>query len=192
VINDYGMPSAVSPNESQTLQTLLQAQFNDTGITVDNHATGGTSSSLKNEMLGMDGNGAPFADRIKNSPASIVIESHTLNDALGGETVDDYRQYLAAWVVAVKAAGKIPVLEESIPVCDGDRPQLAAYVQAMDDAAAAYNIALISQYAYLQTVPNYCSHLTAGVDPDAAIYAIKAQREGVIVESLVQDIVGTK
>lgn len=56
----------------------------------------------------------------------------------------------------------------------------------MDDAAAAYDIALISQYAYLQTVPNYCAHLTAGFYPDAAIYAIKAQREGAIVEPMVQ------
>ena len=144
-VSNYGMASTVTPNEPQDLQALLQAQLNDTGITVANHATGGTSSSLMNEMLGMDGNGAAFADRIKTSPALIVIESHTRNDALGGETIDDYRKYLAAWVVAVRAAGKIPVVEESGPMCDSDHPQLAEYVQAMDDAAAQFNVALVSR-----------------------------------------------
>jgi hypothetical protein len=182
-----GMPSIIAPNEPQSLQALLQAQFNDTGITVANHATGGTSSSLQNEMLGMDGNGAPFADRIKLSSASIVLESHALNDALGGETINDYRQYLAAWVVAVRAAGKIPVLEESGPTCDSDHPQLAAYVQAMDDAAAQFNVPIVTQYAYIIGLSNWQSHMTSCLVPDAYLDGIKAQREEAVIALLVKN-----
>src|SRR5258708_29180559 len=84
-------------SEPAGAQAILQAQFNDTGITIANHATGGSSSSLFNELRGMDGAGAPFADRIKTSKAAIVKDDHAVNDALGGETLDDYRQYLAQW-----------------------------------------------------------------------------------------------
>lgn len=184
--NSFGMVSMVTPNEPQTLQSILQTQFNDTGISVANHATGGTSSSLMNEMLGQDGNGAPFADRIKLSPSQIVIESHTLNDALGGETINDYRQYLAAWVVAVRAAGKIPVLEESGPTCDGDHPQLAAYVQAMDDATAQFNVPIVTQYAYISGLPNWQSHMASCLYPDSYLLQIKAQREAVVLASIIK------
>jgi hypothetical protein len=189
-VNNFGMTSLVVPNEPQTLQALLQAQFNDTGIMVTNRATGGTSSSLMNEMLGMDGNGAPFADRIKLSSSTYVIESHTRNDALGGETINDYRQYLAAWVVAVRAAGKVPVLEESGPVCDGDHPQLAAYVQAMDDAAAQFNVPLITQHAYINGLPNWQSHMASCLYPDAYLLQLKAKREQAVIASLIKASLG--
>ncbi|PRZ56196.1 hypothetical protein BX589_102397 [Paraburkholderia fungorum] len=188
-VSDYGMWSTVTPSEPQALQALLQNQFNDTGITVVSHATGGTSSSLQNEMLGMDGNGAPFADRIKLSSASYVIESHTRNDALGGETIDDYRQYLAAWVAAVRVSGKIPVLEESGPVCDSDHPQLAAYVQAMDDAAVQFGVALVSQYAYISSLPNWQAHMASRLYPDAYLLQIKAQREAAVIAPLVRNLI---
>lgn len=189
-VTDFGLFSHVTPNEPQGLQALLRAQFNDTGITVANHATGGTSSALMNEMLGVDGNGAPFADRIKQSPARFVIESHTRNDSLGGETINDYRQYLAAWVVAVRAAGKIPVLEESGPVCDWEHPQLVAYVQAMDDAAAQFSVPIVMQYAYLSALPNWQSHMASCLYPDAYLLQIKAQRELAVIGPLVHQVIG--
>ena len=189
-VSDFGMFSTVTPNEPQTLQTLLQAQLNDSGISVTNHATGGTSSSLKNELAGLDGNGAPFADRIKLSTASIVVESHARNDALGGETIADYRQYLAAWVVAVRASGKIPVLEESSPTCDSDHPQLAAYVQAMDDAAAQFNVPIVTQYAYISSLPNWQSHMASCLYPDSYLLQIKAQREQAVIAPLVRSTIG--
>jgi hypothetical protein len=189
-MNQYGFPSVVSPNEPAALQALLRQQFNDTGITVSSHATGGTSSSLYNELRGMDGNGDPFANRIKLSAASIVIESHTINDALGGETVADYRQYLADWVVAVRAAGKTPVLEESGPVCDSDHPQLAAYVQAMDDAAAAYDVPIIKQYSYIEGIAGWQSHMTGCLYPDATLLAAKAQQELVVIALMVKAQIG--
>ena len=164
-------------NETDQSQSLLQATLNDTAVTIANHATGGTSSSLKNEMLGMDGNGAPFAERIKTSTASIVIDNHAINDALGGETLADYRQYLAQWIAAVRAAGKMPVLEEPGPVCDGDHPQLAAYVDAMNDAAAQFNVPIVKQFDYIQTLPNWQTHMASCFYPDEWLLQIKGQRQ---------------
>jgi hypothetical protein len=189
-VDQYGFMSMVTPNEPAALQALLRQKFNDTGITVSSHATGGMSSSLYNELRGMDGNGDPFANRIKLSAAHIVIESHTLNDALGGETLADYRQYLADWVVAVRAAGKLPVLEESGPVCDSEHPQLAAYVQAMDDAAVAYDVPIIKQYSYIQGIAGWQSHMTGCLYPDAMLLAAKASQELTVIAPLVKAALG--
>jgi hypothetical protein len=117
----------ISPDEADALQMLLQNEFNDTGITLGNNARGGTASSLMNMLDGMDGSGAPFTAILAEIPAPIVIDNHAVNDALGGETLSDYSGYLEQFIEDVRAAGKIPVLEEPGPVCDGNHPQLGAY-----------------------------------------------------------------
>jgi hypothetical protein len=184
VFGDDAMMGATSlmgraqQSETDQSQTLLRATLNDDAIIITNHATGGTSSSLKNELDGMDGNGAPFADRIKTSAASIVIDNHGVNDMLGGESLADYRQYLAQWVAAVRAAGKTPVLEEPGPTCDGDRPQLAAYVSAMNEAAAQFNVLIIRQYDAILALPNWQSHMNACLHPDEWLLQIKGHIQG--------------
>ncbi|TXD58934.1 hypothetical protein FUT88_13315 [Ralstonia sp. TCR112] len=180
------MMGRAQQNETDQSQSLLQATLNDTAVTIANYATGGGSSSLKNEMLGMDGNGAPFADRIKTSAASIVIDNHAINDALGGETLVDYRQYLAQWIAAIRAAGKTPVLEEPGPVCDGDHPQLAAYVDAMNDAAAQFNVPIVKQFDYIQTLPNWQSHMKGCFYPDEWMLQIKGKRQADLLAPLIQ------
>lgn len=184
------MMGRAQQSETDQSQSLLRATLNDGAITVANHATGGTSSSLKNEMLGMDGNGAPFADRIKASSASIVIDNHAINDALGGETLADYRLYLAQWIGAVRAAGKTPILEEPGPVCDGDHPQLAAYVDAMNDAAAQFNVPIVKRFDYIQTLPNWRSHMNSRFYPDEWMLQIKGRRQADLIAPLVKNIIG--
>jgi len=178
------MMGVAQQSETVQSQALLRAQSGD-GITIINRATGGRSSSLKNQMNGMDGNGAPFADRIKTSAASIVIDNHAMNDALGGETLDEYRQYLAQWVTAVRAAGKTPVLEEPNPVCDGDHPRLAAYVAAMNDAAVQFSVPLVKQYDYIQTLPNWQSHMSGCLYPDEWMLQVKGQRQAEVLRPIV-------
>lgn len=184
------MTSLVTPNEPQTLQTLLQSQFNDTGITVANHATSGTSSSLQNELSGMDGGGPPTPQRLAQSSATIVIEGHILNDFYDGETVNDYAGYLGQWIQDARAAGKTPVLEEPGPVCDGNHPQLVQYVAAMDAAAKQYGVALIKQYAYISSIPGWCGHMAQGFYPDAYIAQLKAKQEQAVIAPLVQAAIG--
>jgi hypothetical protein len=184
------MPVTVTPNEQANLQSALQSQFNDTGITVANNATGGTSSSLANEMDGMDGGGSAEPQRMIASGASIVIQEHMLNDAFGGETVDQYTGYLTQWVEDARAAGLTPVLEESGPVCDGDHPQLASYVDAMNDVGRRLNVPVIHQYSYIQGIAGWQSHLMSCIYPDATLLAAKAQQELIVIAPLVKAALG--
>jgi hypothetical protein len=177
-------------SEPADTQTILQAQFGST-VTVDNKAEGGTASTLVNMMNGVDGGGPPFAQRILSSKAQIVLDAHAVNDDLS-QSLGPYSDALVAWVQAVRAAGKVAVLEEPGPVCDDSRPYLANYVSVMDNIAAQYSVPIVKQYDYLQTIPNLCSHYTAGIYPDNAIYAIKAQRQAAILAPLVQNIVGAQ
>jgi hypothetical protein len=180
----------ISPDEADALQMLLQSEFNNTGITLGNNARGGTASSLMNMLDGMDGSGAPFTAILAEIPAPIVIDNHAVNDALGGETLSDYSGYLVQFITDVRAAGKIPVLEEPGPVCDGNHPQLPQYVAAMDAVALQYGVALIKQYAYISGVAGWCGHMAQGFYPDAYIDQLKAKQEQAVIAPLVQAIVG--
>jgi hypothetical protein len=189
-ISSMGMASLVTPSEESDLQTALQSEFSDSGISVANDATGGLASSLPNELDGMDGGGAAEPQRMEQSGASIVIQEHMLNDALGGETAAEYSAYLAQWIQDARAAGLTPVLEESGPACDGNHPFLPQYVAAMDAAAVQYNVPLVQNYAYIQSIDGWCSHMVGGIYPDATILALKAKQEQAVIAPLVQKIIG--
>jgi hypothetical protein len=177
-------------SEPANTQSILQAQFRST-VTVDNRAEGGTASTLLNMMNGVDGGGPPFAQRVLSSKAQIVLDAHAVNDDLA-QSLGPYADALIAFVQATRAAGKIAVLEEPGPVCDDSRPHLENYVSVMDSVAEQYNVPLVKQFDYLQSIPNLCAHYTAGIFPDNAIYAIKAQRQAAVLAPLVQDIVGAQ
>lgn len=185
-MSQFGMPTVVTPNEAQALQTLLQKQFNDSGITVQNVSTGGTSSSLQNEIDGMDGLGVGQPQRMKQSGAQIVIEAHMLNDALGGETPDDYAGYLTQQVQNAQTAGVTLVFEEDSPVCDGDHPQLPIYVATMERIAAQYNVPIIKQYSAIQAIDAWKGHVLGCLVPDSALDAVKAQASEAVIMSLVK------
>jgi hypothetical protein len=185
-----GMISIVTPNEPTALQTLLQQQFNDTGITVANDATGGTASSLQNELDGMDGGGVAQPARMIRSAAKVAIEQHTLNDDLGGETLAQYSAYLGQWIQDAQENGIQPVLEEASPVCDGNHPLLPGYVAAMDAAAAAYNVPIINQYAYIESLPNWQAHMLNCTVPDAYLDGLKAAQEQTVIAPLVKQLIG--
>ncbi|SEI42846.1 GDSL-like Lipase/Acylhydrolase family protein [Paraburkholderia diazotrophica] len=185
-VDSMGMPVSVTPNEPQALQSLLQKQFRDSGITVQNAATGGRASSLMNELDGMDGGGPPLPQRLAETSASIIIEEHSVNDAYAGETVSDYTGYLEQWVQAIQASGKIAVLEEPSPLCDSDHPQLPQYVAAMDAIAAKYNVPIIKQYDYIKSITGWQSHMTQCLYPDAYLDDLKAKQEQALVAALVK------
>lgn len=191
-MNQYGMPSIVAPNAPTALQAILQKSFNDTGITVQNGATGGRASTLGNELAGMDGGGAALPDRIAQSQAAIVIDNHAVNDSISGEPLSWYQSYLGQWIADVRAQNKIPVLEEPGPVCDGQHPQLPQYVAAMDAAAQQYNVPIIKQYDFVQGILGWETHMTGCLYPDAALDAAKAQQEAAVITPLVRSIIGSK
>lgn len=188
-INAYGMVSMVTPNEPIALQNLLQQQFNDAGVSVLDASTGGTASSLQNELDGMDGGGQAQPARMAASSAKIAIEQHTLNDNLGGETLAEYTAYLGQWIRDAQASGITPVLEEASPVCDGNHPQLASYVAAMDSVAKQYGVPVIAQYTYIESIPDWRAHMLNCEIPDAYLDALKATQEQMIIAPLVKTLI---
>lgn len=188
-ISQFGVPTLVTPNEPAQLQSLLQSQFNDAGISVQNISSGGTSSSLMNELDGMDGLGDGQPQRMQASGATIVIEGHALNDALGGETVDQYSAYPGQWIQDARAANLTPVLDEPGPVCDGNHPQLPAYVAAMDAAAVTYNVPIIKTYSLISGTDGWQGHMLGCIVPDTTLDQIRAQAEQSVIAPLVESII---
>lgn len=182
------MPTITQQTEPADAQTILRAQFGD-GITISNLAEGGTASTLVNMMAGMDGGGPPFAQRMATSKADIELLNHAVNDDLS-QSLAPYADALVAWVQAVRAAGKVAVLEEPNPTCDSNHPYLANYVSVMDGVAQQYNVPIVKQFDYIQTLPNWQSHFSGCLYPDDAMLAIKAQRQAAVLAPLVKTIVG--
>jgi hypothetical protein len=181
------MGMASQQSEPADVQAMLRDLLSDQAITVDNRAEGGTASTIINMMNGVDGGGAPFAQRVLTSKAQIVLDNHAIEDDLS-QSLGPYADALIAWVQAVRAAGKIPVLEEPNPVCDADHPHLDNYVATMDGVAEQYNVPLVKQFDYIQTLPNWQSHFNACLYPDEWIFQIKAQREAAILAPIVQSL----
>jgi len=186
--NSNGMVTITQQTEPAGAQTLLRAQFGD-DVTIINNAEGGTASSLVNMMNGVDGGGAPFAQRILASPANVVLTNHAINDDLV-QSLGPYTDALIAWVLAVRKAGKIAVIEEPSPVCDGNHPYLENYVSVMDNVAAQYNVPLVKQYDYIQSLPNWQSHLSGCLYPDEWLLNVKAQRQAAVLAPLVKAAIG--
>lgn len=188
-ISPYGSSTMVSPTEPAALQALLQTEFNDSGVTVINATSGGTSSSLQNELDGMDGMGEGQPARMVASAAKIAIEQHALNDALGGETVEQYAAYLGQWIQDARANGIQPVLEEDSPVCDDNHPQLAAYATAVDAAGKQYGVPVIAQYNYVLSIPDWQAHMLDCIVPDAYLSGLKAKQEQTVIAPLVKVLI---
>jgi hypothetical protein len=186
----YGMPAITQQTEPVDSQALLRAQFGDS-VTISNLAEGGTASSLVNMMNGVDGGGPPFAQRMATSKADIELVNHAINDDLA-QSLGPYTDALIAWIQDVRIAGKAPVIEEPNPVCDGNHPYLENYVTTMDNIAAQYNVPLVKQFDYIQSLPNWQSHMSGCLFPDDWLLSIKAQRQAAVLAPLVKSIVGAQ
>jgi len=190
ITSESPFPTITPQSEPADLQAALQRQFQDLGISVSNDASGGTASSLGNELDGMDGMGPPLPQRLAASTAAIEIEQRGSTDMLGGESISDYQGYLAQWLQAVKAAGKIAILEEPGPQCGNVNPQLPAYVAAMDDFAKVNNVPLIAQYQPILALSDWTAHMDASCQfPDTALNQFKAQQELAVIAPLVQNLI---
>lgn len=169
------------------LQAILQKQYG-TSITVENHGSGG--SNIGDRINGTaPWYATPLVNALSTDAAQIVIGNWALNDSgpQNSESVAQYQAYLTDFVNQVRAAGKIPVLEEPNPMTAVT--PLADYVSAMDATAAAMNVPLIQQYQYILSIPNWQSMMSAdGAHPLDALYLIKAQREAAVIGPLVASL----
>jgi len=181
----YGMPTITQNTEPNDSQTILRATF--PGVTIANHASGGTASSLVNMMAGMDGGGPPFAQRIPGSKAVIVLDNHAINDDLV-QSLGPYTDALIQWIQDVRNAGKVPVIEEPNPVCDGNHPYLENYVATMQNIAIAYNVPIVHQYNEILAMPDWKAHMWSCFLPDDYLLNIKAQRQAAVLAPLVASL----
>lgn len=126
-----GYGAAAGQSEPDQIQTVL-------GITTVND---GVSATTANENLeGLAPFTSPLATRLAIDPSQIVVVNYAINDS-AYDTLDEYEQNLYDWVRAVRAAGKVPVLEEpnpsSLPAYQASMP---AFVAAMDRTAQALSL----------------------------------------------------
>jgi hypothetical protein len=188
----FGMPTMVKP-ASASLQDALQKQFNDTGVRVDNHATGGRAASLANLLDGMDGAGAPFAQRLASTQSTIVVISYGLNEQYGGQTVANFSGYLAQAIQTVRDAGRRPVLETPSPTCDSDHPFTADYAAAVKAAGITYNVPVVDNYAAISALSGWRSHMDSTCTlPDEALQQFIATQELVVIAPMVKTALGEK
>lgn len=176
---------------SASLQDALQKQFNDTGIQVANHATGGRAASLPNLLDGMDGGGAAFAQRLAATQSTIVVISYGLNEQYGGETTSDFSGYLAQAIQTVRDARRLPVLETPSPTCDTDHPLTASYAAAIKAAGVSYGVPVVDNFAAISALSGWRQHMDATCTlPDEALQQFTAQQELVVIAPLVKAALG--
>ena len=190
VVSQFGMVTMTSPTEPVVLQSLLQSEFSDTGLTVTNSSSGGTSSSLQNELSGMDGMGQGDPARMIASGAKIAVQAHSINDFLGGESVEEYQADLIIWVEDAQANGIQPVLQEPAPECDNLNPLQAEYVAAIDSVGQQLNVPVIPIYSYVQGLTNWQAHMQNCEIPDAYLDGLEAQQAQAVIAPLVKKIAG--
>jgi hypothetical protein len=184
------MVTMTSPTEPAALQSLLQSEFNDLGVTVANTSSGGEASSLQNELSGLDGMGQGEPARMIASGAKIAVQAHSINDFLGGESVEEYQSDLITWVEDAQQAGITPVLQEPSPECDNLNPLQPEYVAAIDSVGQQLNVPVISIYNYVQGIANWQSHMQGCVTPDAYLNQLEAQRAQAVIAPLVKKVIG--
>jgi hypothetical protein len=190
VVSQFGIVTMTSPTEPVALQTLLQSEFNDSGVTAVNTSSGGTSSSLQNELAGDDGMGQGEPARMIASGAKIAVQAHSINDFLGGETVEQYQADLITWVEDAQANGIQPVLQEPSPICDGSDPFQSEYVSVIDSVGQQLGVPVIHLYSYVQSLPNWESYMQGCRIPNAALNQIEAVQAQAVIAPLVKTIIG--
>lgn len=181
-------PIITQQTEPADTQAALRDQLSDPAIVIHNYASGGTASMLVNMMAGDDGAGAPYTQRVAAIDAQIVLDSHAVNDDLN-QSLGPYEDALIAFIQDTRAVGKIPVLEEPNPVCDGNHPNLANYSAVVDAVAQSYNVPLVTQYAEIQLLPNWQSHFAQCMFPDDYILAQKSLRQTAVLLPIVKSLI---
>lgn len=178
--------NGVTSQTPNSAPAVLQADLRGAGfdVTVQNSGQNGATADSAVEGLS-PWYSAPLATRLSTNPAQIVIGNYAINDSTL-RTTDQYMADLTQWIQAVRASGKMAILEEPNPVCAPYVANLDTYVAAMRVVAQQQNVTLIAQYDYLKSLPNWQSMLTDCVHPADAMYKIKADREAAVLSPIIQ------
>jgi len=166
---------------------LVQARLRELfGAGVSVNAYGSPGANLRFELQGTDNYATPLRDRLAVSHAQIVIENFGINDAFLPSA--QYRSNLIQFVDTVRASGKLPVLEEPNPVCDG-HATLDELVGILNEVAREKAVPLVKQYDAIKALPAWQGLLTDCVHPGDALYAFKAAREAQVLEQVLAQVI---
>jgi acyl-CoA thioesterase-1 len=171
----------VSQNAASVLAVDLGGK-----ITVENNGVPGSWLWASITGVGLTYT-VPFATRLASDPSQLVIGNSAINDVTF-ETIEQYRAELIQWVGIVRAAGKTPVLEEPMPVCNPSFAALSQYVTEEDLVASQLNVPIVKQYTLIpQQVPTWQANMLPDcIHPNAALVAMKEVNVTNVVKSLLQ------
>lgn len=176
---------AAESTQPAAMQATLQAVFGPS-VTVENHAQPG--QTVADSVNGTGTFTEPLAARLAKSNAQIVLCNFAINDSQKF-TTSEYGENLAKWINVVEAAGKIPVFVEPNPTDLSLAPwtySLSQYVAVMRYEADIWKVAIVPQFAYLQTLDNWKSMLSAdGIHPLATMYQIMGERDAAALKPIV-------
>lgn len=143
----------------------------------------GVSGSTACDLLNAgDGSGyaQPWAERMADSDATVVIINHAINDAVHEARRYDRAQYRSCLNQLVDIAsdeGKIVILETPNPIDDGNGGvTIGNFVEEMRTVATQRGVNLIDQYAHLQQQPWADMDIAPdGLHPTQEIYIEKGE-----------------
>jgi acyl-CoA thioesterase-1 len=154
------------------------------------------NSTLCEDMNGTVLFGTPLATRLASDPSKVVMENFGLNDGNptnpGYVSPTQFQQCLEAFVDTVRAAGKMPVLEQpnppSLTQSQGMQEGVANIAAVVTAVGQEKGVPVIDQYDYIKTLPGWSDMLSDGVHPTRALYAIKAQREAAVLQRVLASL----
>lgn len=195
-IAGYLPDGTYTPNStSVVMERELQKQFGSV-VTVSSKANVG--ATIKDLILGQGLFTETLAQMLTHDDGNIIIENFAINDSWMYPATD-YEQRLTQFITIVRAAGKIPVLEEPNPICNPYRANwgamVASTVPIINRVGAQNNVLVIKQYDYITLMPNWQSMLNGcvhpnGVHPNEALYTIKGIAQKNAIAPLVQSMLG--
>jgi lysophospholipase L1-like esterase len=165
---------------------LVQARLRELfGPAVTVNGYGSPGANLRFELRGTDNYATPLRERLALSRAQIVIENFGINDAY--LPAEEYRSNLREFVDAVRASGKLPVIEEPNPVCTGHE-NLDQLVGILNEVAREKAVPLVKQYDAIKALPNWQAMVPDCVHPGDALYVFKAAREAEVLAQVIRSL----
>lgn len=179
--------SRTTLNEPYGVMQLFAAKYGAGVVGVDNQAVPGSFLAARLDPI-QSYFTETLALHLSKTAAQIVVGNFAINDSVVSvENPELYEQMLSNFVDNIRQAGKIPVLEEPNPVCDGKHPYLDQYVLILRKVAEAKGVKLILQYDAIKEM-DFKSMMADCVHPDEKLYAIKAQNTFNQIQDVVSEI----
>jgi acyl-CoA thioesterase-1 len=182
-----GAYSVTANSEPSVLGSLLP------GAIIENHGGGGSTSF---DLLNGAGTGRTPQEWLPNnwwqemaaSKADIVTINLGMNDAFYTDE-NFFKQAITDLVTIARNAGKTVIVETPNPLAgyytEPWRDRVAAYAAEAAAAARAAGATVVDQWAGVQKMPEWRSHLPDGIHPDDAMYAFKADLAAAALAPLV-------